>query len=347
MAGPIVRLLSQLQGILGISQGGTGGSTTAAARENLGLKIGTDVQAFSPTLAGLAAATWPANTLIGGDGDGVPSSLALGAGFSIDTGTLNFSGGGGGGWTTDGTTASTSQLVRIGVSASPAPWSSYSMILGANGSATQAIASYSDSSFGSLVIGRSRGSSSAMTPVQNGDVVGRVNFQALNNAGTPGWTLVGSIVCTVSGTFTTTPGTQFDFSVRAPDGSSFIYMTAAWNLVTITRRTRIDCLYGATNVATDASTVTFDCSVASVHRVTLGGNRTLALSNDLDDQRITLILKQDGTGGRTVTWFSGITWMTDGGAAPTLAAGANKRTIVLVLRESSDVYLGWNLGTES
>lgn len=74
--------------------------------------------------------------------------------------------------------------------------------------------------------------------------------------------------------------------------------------------------------ATDGTTVTFDMSDGNFQTVTLGGNRTLALSNVKTGQAFMLKLKQDGTGSRTVTWFSGISWA--GGSAPTLTTTANK-----------------------
>lgn len=72
-----------------------------------------------------------------------------------------------------------------------------------------------------------------------------------------------------------------------------------------TGKVRIPTLYGAITTDTDGSTVTFDCSVTNRHQVTLGGNRTLALSNYSTGQMILLDLIQDGTGSRTVTWFTG------------------------------------------
>ena len=45
-----------------VADGGTGGSTASAARTNLGLAIGTDVQAYSAPLADLAGGTWAPNS---------------------------------------------------------------------------------------------------------------------------------------------------------------------------------------------------------------------------------------------------------------------------------------------
>ena len=57
--------------------------------------------------------------------------------------------------------------------------------------------------------------------------------------------------------------------------------------------------------ATDGATITLDLSNRSSYRLkfktTLGGNRTIALSNVLNDTFM-IQLNQDGTGSRTVTW---------------------------------------------
>ncbi len=99
------------------------------------------------------------------------------------------------------------------------------------------------------------------------------------------------------------------------------------------------CHVSATHVDTDASTVTFDLSVSDWHRVVLGGNRTLAVSNATVDQQFTIVLKQDGTGSRTISsWFSGILWA--GGSAPTLTTTPDKRDIFTFKVESGGVYLG-------
>jgi hypothetical protein len=56
--------------------------------------------------------------------------------------------------------------------------------------------------------------------------------------------------------------------------------------------------------ATNGTTITFDLSQGDIQQVTLGGNRTLAISNYSQGQCFILHLRQDSTGSRTVTWFS-------------------------------------------
>jgi hypothetical protein len=98
-----------------------------------------------------------------------------------------------------------------------------------------------------------------------------------------------------------------------------------------------------TNADTDGSTITFDASISNWHKVTLGGNRALALANDVDDQQINIILKQDATGGRNPSWWAGILWAS--GTVPDLTtAVANKYNVFSIKRLASGIYLGWIVG---
>ncbi|MBX3451021.1 MAG: hypothetical protein KF777_15760 [Planctomycetaceae bacterium] len=72
----------------------------------------------------------------------------------------------------------------------------------------------------------------------------------------------------------------------------------------------------------DAGTVNIDWNLGRWYRLTLGGNRTLTVTNVSVGQMIKLQLVQDGDGSRTVTWFDGITW--PGGVVPTLTTTANR-----------------------
>lgn len=102
----------------------------------------------------------------------------------------------------------------------------------------------------------------------------------------------------------------------------------------------------------DGATITFDLSAGAIHTVTLGGNRTLALSNATTGQSFIIILKQDGTGSRTVTWFTSpgagtpaIKWAN--ATAPTLTTTASRYDIFAFLYDGADLFgsiVGQNYG---
>jgi len=73
---------------------------------------------------------------------------------------------------------------------------------------------------------------------------------------------------------------------------------------------------------TDGTTITWDVSTAPVAKVTLGGNRTLsAPTNGATGQFVSLLVIQDGTGSRTLTWNSAYEFASD--TAPTLTTTAS------------------------
>ena len=94
--------------------------------------------------------------------------------------------------------------------------------------------------------------------------------------------------------------------------------------------------------ATDGTTVTFDGDTGNIFTVTLGGNRTLALSNIDAGQSFIIRLVQDGTGSRTVTWFSTIKWAD--GVEPTLTTTGDKTDVFGFLCTSAGNYDGYIVG---
>lgn len=94
-----------------------------------------------------------------------------------------------------------------------------------------------------------------------------------------------------------------------------------------------------TTVDTDGSNITFDLSKTNWHKVTLGGARTLIVSNPTTDQSFTIVLTQDGTGSRTVTWFSGILW--PAGIVPTLTTTPGKTDVFTFRCTAPGVYYGF------
>jgi len=104
----------------------------------------------------------------------------------------------------------------------------------------------------------------------------------------------------------------------------------------------IDAYTTSWGTATDGATVTFNIATHAKWKVTLGGNRTLAVSNAGTASTFTIKLVQDGTGSRTVTWWSGIKW--SGGAAPTLTTTAGKADYFTFLTDGSGSYAGFTAG---
>jgi hypothetical protein len=92
----------------------------------------------------------------------------------------------------------------------------------------------------------------------------------------------------------------------------------------------------------DGGTITFNMTASNLHTVTLGGNRILAVSNASVGQPFIVRLVQDGTGSRTVTWWSTIKWVD--GATPILTATANKTDVFGFLCTSAGNYDGYIIG---
>ena len=104
------------------------------------------------------------------------------------------------------------------------------------------------------------------------------------------------------------------------DGSTLAVTGAA------TVSTTLTVSGGATlseDTLSDASTITWVASTSPVAKVTLGANRTLgSASGGVTGQFISLLVIQDGTGSRTLTWNAAYEFKDD--TAPTLTTTAAK-----------------------
>jgi hypothetical protein len=115
-----------------------------------------------------------------------------------------------------------------------------------------------------------------------------------------------------------------------------------------TGRVSFNAHNGSWGTATDAATTTYDLSLFDKWKHTLGGNRTLALANVAAGQTFVVRLAQDATtGSRTVTWWSGITWMTTGGAVPALATAVNKVNVFSFVQTGTNAYDGFVVGSNA
>lgn len=118
--------------------------------------------------------------------------------------------------------------------------------------------------------------------------------------------------------------------------NAFGTTTAATEVVEITGNSKTTGQYYSARFAlTDGATIAVDWNNANVQSVTLGGNRTFTFSNPKDGARYMLIVKQDATGSRTVTWPT-VKWA--GGTTPTLTTTANKYDIFTFVYDGTNYY---------
>lgn len=102
--------------------------------------------------------------------------------------------------------------------------------------------------------------------------------------------------------------------------------------------------YGSIITDADAAMITFDLYASDWHQVQIAGNRTLVFTNDRLGQQFFIIIQQDATGSRTVTFPSTILWSS--GVVPILTTTPNKRDVFAFKRIATapNVYLGFVSG---
>ena len=102
------------------------------------------------------------------------------------------------------------------------------------------------------------------------------------------------------------------------------------------------------NKEVDATTITFDMDTANTHSVTLGGNRTLGVSNVDAGQKFSIRIKQDDVGSRLVSsWWSNISWLTADGSEPTLKTSPSGIDYFTFICSSGGFYDGFHVTEES
>lgn len=100
--------------------------------------------------------------------------------------------------------------------------------------------------------------------------------------------------------------------------------------------------------ATSGAAATINLENGNVHDVTLTANCTFTFSNPPATGKagaFTLILRQDGIGGRTVTWPASVRWA--GGTAPTLSSGASEIDILSFFTvDAGTIWFGFSVGLD-
>lgn len=93
---------------------------------------------------------------------------------------------------------------------------------------------------------------------------------------------------------------------------------------------------------TGATTIDFDAR-GNYLSATLTGNVTFTFSNMRVGTTYVLLLSQNGTGGYTITWPSGLRW--PGGTTPTFNTTASRASLVTITPVSGSIALGSLCGT--
>jgi hypothetical protein len=94
--------------------------------------------------------------------------------------------------------------------------------------------------------------------------------------------------------------------------------------------------FTTTQTVSYGTTTNIDCSTSNAFRIVFGAGNitTLNLNNPHNGQAINVRFKQDGTGGRTVTWPASFRW--NGGTTPLLSTPANAIDFLSAQYDSTD-----------
>jgi len=87
--------------------------------------------------------------------------------------------------------------------------------------------------------------------------------------------------------------------------------------------------------ANSSTAITLALTNGTVQIITLTGNATITMPTATSGKSFIMLLKQDGTGGRTVTW-STVKWA--GGTAPTITATASRQDILSFFADGTNWY---------
>lgn len=89
--------------------------------------------------------------------------------------------------------------------------------------------------------------------------------------------------------------------------------------------------------ANSSTAITLDLANGTVQIITLTGNATVTMPTATAGKSFILLLKQDATGSRTITW-STVKWA--GGTAPTITGTASRQDIFSFFSDGTNWYGG-------
>jgi hypothetical protein len=136
------------------------------------------------------------------------------------------------------------------------------------------------------------------------------------------------------------------FTVARATGKINIKQDTDFSDKILSRAELKDCSETVVVNATSGATATLDLESGNVHDVTLTANCTFTFSNSPATGKsgsFTLVLKQDATGSRVVTWPAAVKWA--GGSAPTFSVAANSVDILTFFTtDSGTIWYGFSAG---
>lgn len=161
----------------------------------------------------------------------------------------------------------------------------------------------------------------------SGTIVGTTDTQTLTNK-----TLTTPVISSISNTGTVTLPTSTDTLVGRATTDTLTNKTLTTPAITNPTVTN----YVETTFTANSSTaITLDLANGTVQIITLTGNATITMPTATAGKSFIILLKQDATGSRSVTWT---TVKYPSGTAPTITATASKLDIFSFFADGTNWY---------